>query len=505
VGDGTPERLEQLVNQALDFLRSTYAELDDDTSPGNTSGQRLTTVKLSDDLQRWRESQHRLARILPEKGYGLSPASPEVLKLLGAERWPQIMLTNSALFGSGWANLLMGAYDPESLFSNYVLDLVFYYEHGYHKVFPDFESVIHHSFTDKHALQTHGGWQRRKFAEIGQRYIRAKVEQEELFKQRLTNKSACMNRTEAYTISIAESSILGIAGEAIPRGFDVAGTFHDLVFASPGTDVVDVGSDIYNSEILNSFLNTRDIAETGVVTEDALRRVYDAFAHTGARTYTERWSEPAARMCACLYTWHLTNDRHRFLRRAILGWPKARKPAPPIAQREADWDEVFDTSFHTTGLSRPLANPCDGHDPCDHVQESLAVAHKSHGPSHAELLTRLWWYLSIGPVQYARSQEVDLAREDDMMELLRLTMAQVYSVGLVDEMAWLMAHANHHAWQINYLYEAAMFGSLLDRGGMSGKLDRVETEVEAVRERGQENGVGSELHLGPMPLADLRG
>jgi hypothetical protein len=285
-----------------------------------------------------------------------------------------------------------------------------------------------------------------------------------------------MNRAQAYTISIAESSILGIAGEAIARGFDVAGTFHDLVFASPGTDVVDVGSDMYNSEILNSFLNTRDIAETGTVTEAALRRVYDAYAYTGARTYTQRWSEPAARMCACLYTWHLTNDRHRFLRRAILGWPKARssKPPAPIAQREADWDEVFDADFRTTGLSRPLANPCDAHDTCDQVQQCLATAQTRHGPPHAELLWRLWWHLSIAPVQYAQNQIVDAAREDEMMELLRRAMAHVYAVGLVDEMAWLMAHANHHAWQISCLYEAAMFGSLLDRGGMSGKLDRVE-------------------------------
>lgn len=38
-------------------------------------------------------------------------------------------------------------------------------------------------------------------------------------------------------------------------------------------------------------------------------------------------------------------------------------------------------------------------------------------------------------------------------------------------MAWLITHAGHHAWQVNRLYEAAMYGSLLDGGGLRGKLD----------------------------------
>jgi hypothetical protein len=42
------------------------------------------------------------------------------------------------------------------------------------------------------------------------------------------------------------------------------------------------------------------------------------------------------------------------------------------------------------------------------------------------------------------------------------------------EMVWLIAHANHHAWQVNYLFEAAMFGSILDGGKLIGKLDRKE-------------------------------
>lgn len=53
-------------------------------------------------------------------------------------------------------------------------------------------------------------------------------------------------------------------------------------------------------------------------------------------------------------------------------------------------------------------------------------------------------------------------------------MAELYSRGLVLEMVWLMAHASHHAWQVNYLFEAAMFGSILDGGTLAGKLDRQE-------------------------------
>lgn len=52
-------------------------------------------------------------------------------------------------------------------------------------------------------------------------------------------------------------------------------------------------------------------------------------------------------------------------------------------------------------------------------------------------------------------------------------MCQAYSQGLADEVAWLLAHASQHAWQVDYLFEAAMFGSLLDDEGLRGKLDRL--------------------------------
>ncbi|KAI1839303.1 hypothetical protein JX266_014486, partial [Neoarthrinium moseri] len=109
-----------------------------------------------------------------------------------------------------------------------------------------------------------------------------------------------MDRRTAQVMCFAEGSLTGMACEAIVRGFDPAGVMADMVFSSPGTDVIDVGSDIGNSEVMNSFLNTADITKTGIVTEEALRHVYDAYSYTCARMLTERWHEPTSRMSAQL-------------------------------------------------------------------------------------------------------------------------------------------------------------------------------------------------------------
>jgi hypothetical protein len=55
-----------------------------------------------------------------------------------------------------------------------------------------------------------------------------------------------------------------MACEVIVRGFDPAGVMADMVFTSPGTDVLDVGSDVGNSGVMKSFFNTADFCETGV-------------------------------------------------------------------------------------------------------------------------------------------------------------------------------------------------------------------------------------------------
>ncbi|RYO90840.1 hypothetical protein DL764_008378 [Monosporascus ibericus] len=176
----------------------------------------------------------------------------------------------------------------------------------------------------------------------------------------------------------------------------------DMILGSPGTDVVDVGSDLDNSEVTNAFLNTADITDTGIVTEYALRRVYDAYAQTGRRMFTER--------------------------RVLLGYPKARKTRGE--QREGDFDEVFHENLRTTGFRRPLKNACNGSDPCDAVGRLLA------GHGFRGLLAMLWWWcLSTGPVTYAST---DQTREEGIAEALKITTAKAFSEGLILE-AWLLA------------------------------------------------------------------
>jgi hypothetical protein len=405
-----------------------------------------------------------------------------VLTVLGAVDWPEAMTTNNALFGSGMANLLIGAADVRTLFSNYVTDMAFYYEHGYHHVFPSLRQLILDGLADARALRTPGGQQRREAVAAGASYIQAKISLEAANVTRLKDRAAQIDRRTAHVIFMSESSILGMGTEATAQGFDAAAVMSDLVFSSPGTDVVDVGSDLLNSEVMNAFLNAADIAASGVVSEPALRAIYDAYAATGARMFTQRWHEPVARMCATLYTWHVQNDRHRFFRRALLGWPKARK-SPARPQREADFDEVFDADFRTTGFSRPLdpEYACDGGgETCNHVRRFL-------DRQDEQLLGALWCSLVTGPLEYVRKGEVDEQREQHLAESSRLQMAQLFSKGLVVEMAWLLAHANQHAWQVNYLFEAAMFGSILDGGALIGKLDRAQ---EQDQEEGEENGRG---------------
>ncbi|KGO53231.1 hypothetical protein PEX2_058750 [Penicillium expansum] len=462
IENGRLELLEDLSNIAIQYITRVFECLDS-SKEGSQKG--FVEMHLSEDLQKWRREQHDSGRILPSKGYGLTPALEKVIRLFGAEKWPKPLTTTNALFGCGMINMLIGAYDAETLFSNYCTDMAFYYEHGYEKVFPEFEDAIKSAVSDYRALHTPAGAERRAAVEISMEYIRAKIALEEAHKSKLVNKVAKLNRREAQIIFSFESSLMGLAKEAMVRGFDPAAAMSDMVFGNPGTDVLDVGSDLNNSELLNSFLNTADMTSTGIVTEEALRRVYDAYAHTGCRMLCERWMEPAARMCSGLFTWHILNDRHRFLRRALLGYSKARKTA--AEPREADFDEAFDSELRTTGFSRPLQGACNGGDPCDQVDGHLCAHEESDG-----VLAELWLCLSTEPMQYVSKGVVDPELEDYLSERLQLAMARAYSLGFVDEMTWLIAHAGHHAWQVNRLFEAAMYGSILDDGGLRGKLDR---------------------------------
>lgn len=156
---------------------------------------------------------------------------------------------------------------------------------------------------------------------------------------------------------------------------------------------------------MNSFLNTADITETagGVVCEDVLRTVYDAYSHTCARMLTQRWNTPAAAMSSLLVVWHMHNGRHMFLRRAVLGYCMVCRDGPIM--READLDEDFDDGYHTTGFIRTLENACNAAETCDQAAEVIG-GHERH-----EMLQRLWDLLVTRPLAYVRAGVVDSERE----------------------------------------------------------------------------------------------
>jgi hypothetical protein len=148
-------------------------------------------------------------------------------------------------------------------------------------------------------------------------------------------------------------------------------------------------------------------------------------------------------------------------------------------QREADFGEVFDADFRTTGFSRPLdpEYACDGgEETCNHVRRFL------DRNQDEDLLGALWSSVVTCPLEYVQQGEVDEQREQHLAESSRLQMGKLFSKGLVVEMIWLLAHASHHAWQVNYLFEAAMFGGILDGGALIGKLDRAEDQEEGEKD-----------------------
>ncbi|KAM7195408.1 hypothetical protein V8F33_006749 [Rhypophila sp. PSN 637] len=459
MGDGSLGVFEELGKEAVGFLERVLASSTMTTNTATTTQQQ----QLAPDMQAWRDEQLAAGRVLPAKGSGIGIASADILALFGAAEFPAPLTTNGTLFGSGVLNMLIGA---------------FYYEHGYHRVFPDFEPLLRSAGKDARAMAAFAGPERRAAVEIGLRYIRAKVTLEEKHKASLAHLSARLDRRESMVLYLFESSILGPTMEANLRGWDKAAVMADWVFSTPATDVVDVGSDLVNSEVLKSLLNTADVAVPGLVSEPILRRVYDAMAHTCCRMFTHRWAEPGSRMDACLYHWHFVNNRHNFLRRAVLGYARSRRPPgydqqQQQQQREADWGEAFDKNYHTTGFSRVLENACDGGEPCNQIRARLAAARTEEHRAQLELL---WHVLVTRPTEYARAGVVSLACEEGIYQDVRVALAKTYALGLVDDLAFVIAHVSQHAWQVNRLYEAAMFGSFLDDGALRGRLDQTDQE-----------------------------
>ncbi|RYO85890.1 hypothetical protein DL763_006921 [Monosporascus cannonballus] len=110
----------------------------------------------SDDLLKQKGEQHKAGRTPPCKGQGLRRASDGVNRLFGAEKWPEPLATREA-FGCGMANMLIDAYGARTLYSNYVTDMVFDYEHSYHMVIPGFENLIGKEDIDPHTVRTPAG------------------------------------------------------------------------------------------------------------------------------------------------------------------------------------------------------------------------------------------------------------------------------------------------------------------------------------------------------------
>lgn len=106
VGDGSIATLEGIADQGIDILSTIFENL----SHPSSSTASVVSLRLSDDLLNWREDQWAQGRILPTKGNGIKRASEEVITLLGLKDWPEPLLTNGAVFGSVFANLLIGSY-----------------------------------------------------------------------------------------------------------------------------------------------------------------------------------------------------------------------------------------------------------------------------------------------------------------------------------------------------------------------------------------------------------
>lgn len=460
-----PDASRQSWQNSVNYAMGKIDEVFHSVSLGyNTKNTALRKLALSEELKSWRKDQHEAGRKLPHKGHGLRRIPESVINLLGAKHWAAPLLTRAAVHGSGFTNMLVGAWDAETLYCNYVVDMCFYYEHGYHKAFRGFEKLLQEALQDPRAGGILGGVERRMAADIGRQYIRYKSDAEERNQAYLSKLTARLNREEIRKMSFCESSILGLGAESMARGYDFGAAVYSLIFSALGTDVIDVGSDFYSSELFNSLLNTYNITSTGVISEEALRRVYDAYAHIGATIFTRDRLHPASIMCCTLYTWHILNDRHYFFRRVVLGASQVRIQLSD--QRCATWEEAFDEQGQTTGLSRPLPNPCNGNLFCDQFEQFLDRT------ENKDLFKELWHDLTVAPTEYMTKGVVDEKKEEGMVDGLELAMARAYSRGMIDELRWLLAHANQHAWQVSFLFEAAMFGSLLDDRGLEGRLDR---------------------------------
>lgn len=229
-GDGGVDACSRVVDEALAAMTRIFNSID---YPDADSRIGLVKLRLSSEMSEWKRKQQGQGRLLPAKGKGIQRASDKSIALVNGQDWPPPLLTNNTLFGVGLANLLNGAYDPQVLYSNYCVDMAFYYEHGFNRIFPEFEPLFEAASNDPHALGTFGGPERREAAKVGLRYIRGKVALEHKYLPYLSGLSAKFDRRTAQCIMFGESSFVGMAAETTTRGHDAPATMSDLVFSSP--------------------------------------------------------------------------------------------------------------------------------------------------------------------------------------------------------------------------------------------------------------------------------
>lgn len=98
-------------------------------------------------------------------------------------------------------------------------------------------------------------------------------------------------------------------------------------------------------------------------------------------------------------------------------------------QREGDFGEVFSPDFHTTGFSRALEDACNGAETCDHVQERLERWREK------DLLYGFWRLMSSASIDNACSGKISVDREEGIAKGMRASVAKIYSMGMVDELA----------------------------------------------------------------------
>jgi hypothetical protein len=83
IENGSLKTMEKLTGNAIQYVSRVFNDIQGSSSHSSVE------LSLSDDLLKWKNEQYESGRILPSKGDGIKRASSQVLKLFGAEGWPE--------------------------------------------------------------------------------------------------------------------------------------------------------------------------------------------------------------------------------------------------------------------------------------------------------------------------------------------------------------------------------------------------------------------------------